>query len=102
VDSLQSLPVAFWIALLVLGGFALSRALEFLKASGSRRRHGAPPRRTGGKLQPPSLTDPLLNACLGDSDKAERLTRRELRITPGISRLQARERAFQRILRDRS
>lgn len=104
MDSLQDFSVFFWIVLLGLGGFAVGRTLMSGRFSGPaalRKRGGGNRNRTGAQIQAPSLTDPLLNACLGDAARAERLTRRELRISPGIPRHEARERAFQRILRER-
>ena len=45
--------------------------------------------------------DPLLSACMGDHRKAQRLIDHEQRRDPGITANEARQRAVQRIERDR-
>lgn len=45
--------------------------------------------------------DPLVTACLGDRNKADRLMQFELKRAPGLSHAEARKRAHERLADDR-
>lgn len=49
-----------------------------------------------------SKADPLIVACQGDRAQADRLMMYEIRRQPGISKAEARHRALERLVRDRS
>lgn len=100
MEVLRDLPSAFWVFFLFLAWVILWRALKRPAASSARHIVKSNRLRPEVRVPPPDLSDSLLNACLGDKAKAERLTAYELRLSPGISRKMARERAFQRILRE--
>ena len=90
----DELPATLWLPALALAGFLVGSRRTGLRPASHRRS-------AQDRVPAPSLTDPLLNACLGDRARADRLTEREIRRSPGIRRALARERAFRKLISDR-
>lgn len=87
VFNLATQPIFLILAVV----FGLAFLLHFLTSrKASSRRHAS------------GSSDPLLAACLGDRSKADRLMMYEIRRQPGISKVEARSRAVERLSRDRS
>lgn len=97
----DELPATLWLPALALAGFLVFRAFRIFGSRRTGLRPASHRRSAQDRVPAPSLTDPLLNACLGDRARADRLTEREIRRSPGISRALARERAFRKLISDR-
>jgi len=84
------------ITLILISVVALLCGFHFLSKAHSRKSRGRPGQ--GKRRQP----DPLISACLGDRAKAVRLASYERRRDPRITDAEARVRALDHLISDRS
>lgn len=94
---MRNLPSWFWLVLAIGAGLLFYRLIFQRKPRGNHKRLFKSPA-SGQQLR---RGDPLINALLGDADKAKRLADYEKQRNPKLTDAQARARALERLGDDR-